>query len=61
MHIQDKVPWCLLFTNDIVSSNETKVRTNYKLQKEAVEPKSLKLSKSKSKTKHMECKYIPRR
>jgi len=30
--IQDKIPWCMLFANDIVLVDETRVRVNVKLE-----------------------------
>ena len=45
--IQDKVPWCMLFADDIVLVAETKVKVNAKLElwREALESsKGLKIS-----------------
>ena len=55
--MQDKVPWCMLFTDDIVLVAETKVEVNAKLElwKEALESKGLKISRNK--TEYMEYKF----
>ena len=31
-HMQDKIPWCILFADDIVLVAETKVKVNAKLE-----------------------------
>ena len=40
-HIQDEVPWCMFFANDIVLVVKTKVEVNAKLElwREALESK----------------------
>ena len=42
-HMQDKLPWCMLFADDIVLVAETKVEVNAKLElwREALELKGL--------------------
>ena len=30
--LQDKIPWCMLFADDIVSVDETRARVNAKLE-----------------------------
>ena len=56
-HIQDEVPWCMLFADDIVLVAETKVEVNVKLElwREALESKELKISRNK--TEYMECNF----
>ena len=55
--MQDEVPWCMLFADDIVLVIETKVEVNAKLelQREALESKGLKISRNK--IKYMECNF----
>ena len=45
-HMQDMVPWCMLFADDIVLVAETKVEVNAKLElwREALKSKGLKIS-----------------
>ena len=47
--MQDEVPWCMLFADDIVLVAETKVEVNAKLElwREALESKGLKISGNK--------------
>ena len=49
-HMQDEVPWCMLFADDIVLVVETKVEVNAKLElwREALESKGLKISRNKT-------------
>ena len=56
-HIQDEVPWCMLFADDIVLVDETKGGLNTKLEawREALETKGLKISRTK--TEYMECTF----
>jgi len=56
-HIQDEVPWCMLFADDIVLIDETKRGINSKLERwrEALETKGFKISRTK--TEYMECKF----
>lgn len=55
--IQDEVPWCMLFADDIVLVDETKGGLNTKLEtwREALETKGLKISRTK--TEYMECNF----
>ena len=50
MHIQDDIPLCMLFADDIVLINETKSGVNAKLEvwREVLESKSFKISKPKT-------------
>ena len=54
-HLQDEVPWCMLFADDIVLVAETKVEVNAKVElwREDLESKGLKISMNK--TKYIEC------
>ncbi|KAM1798712.1 hypothetical protein ACFX12_032753 [Malus domestica] len=56
-HIQDEIPWCMLFADDIVLIDETQEGVNAKLNlwREVLESKGLRLSRSK--TEYMECKF----
>ena len=56
-HIQDDIPWCMLFADDKVLIDETQERVNAKLNlwREVLESKGLCLSRSK--TEYMECKF----
>ncbi|PKA53806.1 ubiquitin-protein ligase E3 C [Apostasia shenzhenica] len=56
-HIQDEVPWCMLFTDDIVLIEKTKEGAKAKLElwRNALESKGLHLSRSK--TEYMECTF----
>ncbi|XP_059304596.1 uncharacterized protein LOC132056420 isoform X2 [Lycium ferocissimum] len=55
--IQSEVPWCMLFTNDIVLINETRSGVNAKLEgwRHTLESKGFKLSRTK--TEYLECKF----
>jgi len=55
--IQDKIPWCMLFTDDIVLVDETRAGINVKLElwSETLESRGFKLSRVK--TEYMECKF----
>ena len=48
-HIQEDIRWCILFTDDTVLMDETKVRVNYKLElwKSVVESEAFRLSRIK--------------
>ncbi|KAM2508308.1 hypothetical protein ACFX1W_030523 [Malus domestica] len=56
-HIQDDIPWCMLFVDDLVLIDETQEGVNAKLNlwREVLESKGLRLSRSK--TEYMECKF----
>ena len=49
-HIQDDIPWCMLFADDIVLIDETKFGVNAKLDvwREVLESKGFKISKTKT-------------
>ena len=59
-HIQDVVPKCMLFADDIVLIGESREEVNCKLEiwREALESKGFRLSRSK--TEYMECKFNKR-
>lgn len=56
-HIQDDIPWCMLFADDIVLVDETREGVNAKLEvwREALELKGFKISRNK--TEYMECNF----
>src|SRR5215470_4611566 len=56
-HLQDAIPKCMLFADDIVLIEESKEDVNGKLEvwREALESKGFRLSRSK--TEYMECKF----
>ncbi|KAM2329844.1 hypothetical protein ACFX1X_020752 [Malus domestica] len=56
-HIQDDIPWCMLFVDDIVLIDETQewVNVKFNLWREVLESKGLRLSRSK--IEYMECKF----
>ncbi|GLS47117.1 hypothetical protein GCM10007884_51210 [Methylobacterium brachythecii] len=56
-NIQDKVPWCMLFADDIVLVDESREGVNIKLEtwREALESKGLKISRNK--TEYVECNF----
>nr|XP_016463846.1 PREDICTED: uncharacterized protein LOC107786862 [Nicotiana tabacum] len=56
-HIQEDVPWCMLFTDDIVLIDESRTDVNERLEVwiQALESKGFKLSRTK--TKYLECKF----
>ena len=55
--MQDEVPYCMLFVDNIVLVAETKVEINAKLElwREALESKGLKINRNK--TEYMECNF----
>nr|XP_033513421.1 uncharacterized protein LOC117278105 [Nicotiana tomentosiformis] len=56
-HIQGKVPWCMLFADDIVLIDETRggVDDILEVWRQTLESKGFKLSKTK--TEYLECKF----
>ncbi|PKA65631.1 ubiquitin-protein ligase E3 C [Apostasia shenzhenica] len=60
-HIQDEVPWCMLFADDIVLIEKTKEGAKAKivLWRNALESKGFHLSRSK--TEYMECAFSQKR
>ncbi|XP_070025231.1 uncharacterized protein [Nicotiana sylvestris] len=56
-HIQEEVPWCLLFADDIVLIDETQGGVNERLEvwRHTLESKGFKLSRTK--TEYLECKF----
>ena len=59
--IQDEVPQCMLFADDIVLVDETKSKVNAKLEtwREALETRGFRISRTK--TEYMECSFSSRR
>ncbi|CAL5326839.1 unnamed protein product [Camellia sinensis] len=57
INIQDDVPWCMLFVDDIVLVDETREGVNTKLEiwRKALESKGFRISRTK--TEYMECKF----
>ena len=55
--IQDEIPWCMLFADDIVLVDETKTRVNVKLElwRQTLESRAFRLSRVK--TEYIECKF----
>ena len=49
-HLQDNVPWCMLFADDVVLIDESKVGLNAKLElwRDALESKGFKISRTKT-------------
>jgi hypothetical protein len=56
-HIQEDIPWCMLFADDIVLVDETAsgVKTKLEIWREALESKGFRISRSK--TEYMVCKF----
>ena len=56
-HIQGDVPWCMLFADDIVLIDETRVGVIERLEvwRQTLESKGFKISRSK--TEYLECKF----
>ena len=54
--IQDEIPWCMLFTDDIVLVYDTRARVYAKLElwRQTLKSRSFRLSRTK--TENMECK-----
>jgi hypothetical protein len=59
--IQDEVPLCMLFADDIVSINKTRRAVNVKLEiwRDNLDSKGFRLSSTK--TTYMQCKFSKRR
>ncbi|CAL5358782.1 unnamed protein product [Camellia sinensis] len=57
INIQDDVPWCMLFADDIVLVDETREGVNTKLEiwRKVLESKGFWISRTK--TEYMECKF----
>ena len=55
--IQNEIPWCMLFADDIVLVDETRAGINAKLEvwRQTLESRGFRLSKAK--TKYVECKF----
>ena len=55
--IQDKVPWCMFFADDIVLVDESRSGVNHKLElwRQTLESKGFRLSKTK--TEYMQCTF----
>jgi len=55
--IQDDIPWCMLFTTDIVLVDETRAEVNAKLElwRKTLESRGFWLSRAK--TEYMGCKF----
>jgi len=55
--MQDEIPWCKLFADDIVLVDETRVEVNAKLElwRQTLESRGFRLSRTK--TEYMECKF----
>ena len=55
--IQDGIPWCILFTDNIVLVDETRAGVNAKLELWGQTLKSRGFRLSRVKTEYMECKF----
>ncbi|KAL4196363.1 hypothetical protein AMTRI_Chr04g245790 [Amborella trichopoda] len=57
-HLQDEVPWCMLFADDIVLIDDTRndVNTKLELWLDALESKGFKISRLK--IEYMECMLV---
>ena len=55
--IQNEIPWCMLFADDIILVDETRAGVNTKLEvwRQTLESRSFKLSRAK--TEYMKCKF----
>ncbi|KAK9159062.1 hypothetical protein Scep_005636 [Stephania cephalantha] len=62
-HIQEDIPWCMLFADDIVLVDETKDGVNRKLElwRNTLESKGFKLSRTKTEYLHCEFRNIRHR
>ncbi|KAL4194234.1 hypothetical protein AMTRI_Chr05g67600 [Amborella trichopoda] len=56
-YLQDEVPWCILFADDIVLIDETRsgINTNLELWRDALESKCFKIRQTK--TNYIECNF----
>jgi len=59
--IQDEIPWCMLFADDIVLVDEMRVGVNAKLELWRQTVESLGFRLSRTKTEYMECKLSKQR
>jgi len=59
--IQDEIPWCMRFADDIIRVDETRAGINAKLELwwQTLESRDFKLSRAK--TEYMECKFSKQR
>lgn len=59
--IQEEVPWCMLFADDVVLIDETREGVNAKLElwRGVLESKGFRISQTK--TEYMECKFSQNR
>ena len=55
--IQDEIPLCMLFADDIVLVNETRAGVNDKLELLRQTPESRCFRLSRAKTEYVECKF----
>ncbi|KAL6494927.1 hypothetical protein OROGR_030846 [Orobanche gracilis] len=53
--IQNDVPWCMMFADDIVLIDETRVQQKLELWRDTLEARGFRLSRSK--TEYMECRF----
>jgi len=55
--VQDEIPWCMLFIDNIALINKTRKEVNTKLERwrDTLEAKSFRLSRSK--TKYLHCGF----
>ena len=60
-NIHEKIPWCMLFADDIVLINETKERVNSKLELWRQTLKIWGFRLNRSKIEYMECKFRKRK
>ena len=59
--IQDEIPWCMLFADEIVLLDETRAGVNAKLElwRQTLESQGFRLSRTK--TEYIECKFSKQR
>jgi hypothetical protein len=55
--IQEDIPWCMLFVDDVVLIDENRIGVNQKLQlrRQTLESKGFRISRTK--TKYMRCQF----